>query len=83
MYAIRQRDPRHDFLSDYLSPIPALVAGETGISAEKIQALAEEFHRASGSRWHGIAVNKQQLHKLLCSLNAAAITLAKLSDFTV
>ena len=69
-HAIHQRDPRHDFLSDYLSPYsPELVAGETGISAEKIQTLAEEFHQ--NPPWQslvapGIAVSKQQPHKSLC-----------------
>ncbi|MEC7219912.1 MAG: molybdopterin dinucleotide binding domain-containing protein, partial [SAR324 cluster bacterium] len=85
-HAIHQRDPRHDFLSDYLSPYsPELVAGETGISAEKIQALAEEFHQASSLAVAGGAWNSSEqataTQVAVFVLNAAAGNLGKTLRF--
>ena len=85
-HAIHQRDPRHDFLSDYLSPYsPELVAGETGISAEKIQALAEEFHQASslavaGGTWNS-SEQATATQVAVFILNAAAGNLGKTLRF--
>ena len=84
-HAIHQRDPRHDFLGLPITYSPELVAGETGISAEKIQALAEEFHQASslavaGGTWNS-SEQATATQVAVFILNAAAGNLGKTLRF--
>ena len=85
-HAIHQRDPRHEFLSDYLSPYsPELVADETGIAAEKIQTLAEKFHQnpslaIAGGTWNS-SEQATATQVAVFTLNAVANNLGKTLRF--
>ena len=85
-YFIHQRDPRYDFLDDYLSPYsPELVAGDTGISVDKIRSLAEEFHQNSslaiaGGTWNS-SEQATATQVAVFTLNAVANNLGKTLRF--